>query len=236
MPPARRLAHLRGPLHRQSDLPLPSTQRNRNPPSQEQMAEYFAYTIESRNNLDITRHCQSHSPLFDTYLALLQNYHIENATHYIERTNHPLNEHDWVISRLKEIRDEQQELLINILHQLNFEDLAYNINRTRSPHRSGPLDHRNDIPRSVTPSSESDISSSPISQREPIRSRSSSTSMSPIRHPSTPHNTLTTIAETSLPIPPPRRRLSRCNRTQVIFSRPLTHSGSSSHARKWKFS
>ncbi|KAF8836282.1 hypothetical protein BDN67DRAFT_1014826 [Paxillus ammoniavirescens] len=173
------------------------------------MAEYIAFTEESRNSQGITRCCQTSSPLLDTYLALLQNYCITNVVKFIERTNHPLNEHDWVITTLEHVHDEQQELLINVLHQSNFEDLAHDINRAHYSPYQGPLGHRNRVSPSSSPSSESEISSSPISQREiprnitPNRTRSSSTASSPIHCPSTLHNALTTISKSPLPIPAP---------------------------------
>ncbi|KAF8834146.1 hypothetical protein BDN67DRAFT_1016805 [Paxillus ammoniavirescens] len=217
MPPTHTLANTH-------TITIPSTEQSCNPPSCGLMAEYVTFTEESCNSWDITRRCQTSSPLLDTYLALLQNYCIANVVKFIERTNHPLNEHNWVITTLEHICDKQQELLINILHQLNFKDLAHDINRAHYSPYQGPLDHRNRVP----------LSSSPISQREiprnitPDRTRSSSTMSSPIHRPSTLHNALTTISESPLPIPAPRRHSSRQNRTQVIFSRPLTHSGSSS--------
>ncbi|KAF8841614.1 hypothetical protein BDN67DRAFT_1010420 [Paxillus ammoniavirescens] len=199
MPPTRTLTNTR-------TITIPSSERSRNPPSCGLMAKYITFTEESRNCWDITCCYQTSSPLLDTYLALLQNYHIANVVKFIERTNHPLNEHDWVITTLEHVHDEQQELLINVLHQLNFKDLTHDINRAHYSPYQGPLDHRNRVPPS----------SSPIRQREmpcnitPNRTRSSSTASSPICRPSTPHNVLTTISET------------------IIFSRPLTHSGSSS--------
>ncbi|KAF8835705.1 hypothetical protein BDN67DRAFT_1015300 [Paxillus ammoniavirescens] len=215
-------------------ITIPSSERSCNPPSHGLMAKYVAFTEESRNSRDITRCCQTSSPLLDTYLALLQNYRITNVVKFIERTNHLLNEHDWIITTLEHVHDEQQELLINVLHQLNFEDLVHDINRAHySPHQ-GPLDHRNRVPPSSSPSSESEVSSSPISKREishnitPNRTHSSSTVSPPICRPSTLHNVLTTISESPLPIPAPCHCSSQRNRTQVIFSCPLTHLGSSS--------
>ncbi|KAF8834952.1 hypothetical protein BDN67DRAFT_1015993 [Paxillus ammoniavirescens] len=226
MPPTHTLANTR-------TITIPSSEQSHNPPSCGLMAKYVAFTKESRNCWDITRRCQTSSPLLDTYLALLQNYHIANVVKFIERTNHPLNEHDWVITTLEHVCDEQQELLTNVLHQLNFEDLAHDINSAHYSPYQGPLDHRNRVPSSSSPSSESEVLSSPTSQREiprnitPNRTHSSSTASSPICHPSTPHNALTTISKFPLPIPAPCCHSSQQNRT-IIFSRPLTHFGSSS--------
>ncbi|KIJ12103.1 hypothetical protein PAXINDRAFT_15124 [Paxillus involutus ATCC 200175] len=125
---------------------------------------------------------------------------------------------------------------------MNFEDLVSNIHRQRGHHDRGPL-VRHFVPLSDSPSSESEVSSSPISQRDvprdvslPRRTRSSSIVNPPSRRSSTPHSGIRTmtIEETprTLPTPPPRRRRYRNNRAQIIYSCPLTHSGTSSSRRQ----
>ncbi|KIJ15231.1 hypothetical protein PAXINDRAFT_12145 [Paxillus involutus ATCC 200175] len=222
MPSTRTIANTRIHFDNVGDLPVPCGLRSRRPPSDGLKAEYVAYTKESRNILD--------------------NHRISNVIEFIERTNHRLNHNDWVVSTLEHIRDEQQELLINALHQMNFEDLVSNIHRQRGHHDRGPL-VRHLVPLSDSPSSESEVSSSPISQRDvprdvslPRRTRSSSIVNPPSRRSSTPHSEVRTmtIEETprSLPTPPPPPRHYRNNRAQVIYSHPLTHSGTSSSRRQ----
>jgi hypothetical protein len=143
MPPTRTIANTRIHFDNVGDLPIPCGRRSRRPPSDGLKAEYVAYTKESRNILDISRRLEENSPLLDTYSALLQNHRISNVIEFIERTNHRLNSNDWVVSTLEHIRDEQQELLINALHQMNFEDLVSNIHRQRGHHDRGPLVRHN---------------------------------------------------------------------------------------------
>jgi hypothetical protein len=199
MPAARTIANTRIHFDNVGDLPIPCGLRSRRPPSDGLKAEYVAYTKESRNILDISRRLEENSPLLDTYSALLQNHRISNVIEFIERTNHRLNHNDWVVSTLEHIRDEQQELLINALHQMNFEDLVSNIHRQRGHHDRGPL-VRHFVPLSDSPSSESEVSSSPISQRDvprdvslPRRTRSSSIVNPPSRRSSTPHSGVRTM-------------------------------------------
>ncbi|KIJ08203.1 hypothetical protein PAXINDRAFT_18647 [Paxillus involutus ATCC 200175] len=206
MPPTRTIANTRIHFDNVGDLPIPCGLRSRRPPSDSLKAEYVAYTKESRNILDISRRLEENSPLLDTYSALLQNHRISNVIEFIERTNHRLNHNDWVVSTLEHIRDEQQELLINSLHQMNFEDLVSNIHRQllRAKYPLPPL------------VKETYLETCPY-QEELV-----------------PLPSTMTIEETprTLPTPPPRRRHYRNNRAQVIYSRPLTHSGTSSSRRQ----
>ncbi|KIJ10591.1 hypothetical protein PAXINDRAFT_16426 [Paxillus involutus ATCC 200175] len=127
---------------------------------------------------------------------------------------------------------------------MNFEDLLYNINRAHPSQYHGPLDHRNRVPLSSSPSSESETSSSSTNLRDvprniaPSTARSSSIISSPTHHSSTPHNRtrmVTTIEETPspiLPVPTPHHQRGRRNNVQIVYSRPLTHSGSLSSVRR----
>ncbi|KIJ19504.1 hypothetical protein PAXINDRAFT_7993 [Paxillus involutus ATCC 200175] len=162
MPPTRTIANTHIAFN-VGDLPIPCSHCSHRPPSYGLMAEYVAYTKECRNTRDLTLRLEENSPLLDSYSALLQNHCISNVIKFIERTNHCLNSHDWVVSTLKHIQDKQQELLINILHQMNFNDLVFNINRHHQHHHQGPLDRRNNVPLSDSPSSESEVPSSPNS-------------------------------------------------------------------------
>ncbi|KIJ10732.1 hypothetical protein PAXINDRAFT_16279 [Paxillus involutus ATCC 200175] len=217
MPPAHTIANTRIHFDNVGDLPIPCGLRSRRPPSDGLKAEYVAYTKESRNILDISRRLEENSPLLDTYSALLQNHRISNVIKFIERTNHRLNHNDW-------------ELLINALHQMNFEDLVSNIHRQHGHHDRGPL-VRHFVPLSDPPSSESKASSSPISQREvprdislPRRTRSSSIANPPSRRSSTPHSGVRTmtIEETPRTLPTPHRRRRRYRNNRAVGnSHPL---------------
>ncbi|KIJ21297.1 hypothetical protein PAXINDRAFT_5478 [Paxillus involutus ATCC 200175] len=226
MPPTRTITNTRIHFDNVGDLPIPCGRRSRRPPSDGLKAKYVAYTKESRNILDISRRLEENSPLLDTYSALLQNHCISNVIEFIERTNHRLNRNDWVVSTLEHIRDKQQELLINALHQMNFKTLyptfTDDVVTTTQVHLFDTsflflillvLKAKCPPPPSVKGTYHETF---------------------PYQEELVPLLSTMTIEETprSLPTPPPRHRRYRNNRAQVIYSRPLTHSGTSSSRRQ----
>ncbi|KAF9235992.1 hypothetical protein BU15DRAFT_77394 [Melanogaster broomeanus] len=114
---------------------FPYAHINRFCPSGEQMDHYRLFTQDSQNNVNIETHLDEYSPLRSTYLALLQLYRLKPLSRYVRNSLEPSLE-DITLIRDSIFHTQERELL-NLLHQLDFDRIQFDISGTL-PRPSSP--------------------------------------------------------------------------------------------------
>ncbi|KIK89623.1 hypothetical protein PAXRUDRAFT_152159, partial [Paxillus rubicundulus Ve08.2h10] len=75
-----------------------------NNPSPAMVTEYITYIKGSHNLTGLTSHLLEISPFLNDYMALLQNFHIQNIIEYIQQTPCPAIALDWIRETLQHMQ------------------------------------------------------------------------------------------------------------------------------------